>query len=81
MLKSISLLIVLAALGGCTTSSLTTGSVYGAGGMPSAAGVRSAVPTSSLGTAYIGPTNRAYDCYYRGSNGGRYIAQCPSGYH
>jgi hypothetical protein len=69
MLKSISLLIVLAALGGCTSSSLTTGSV------------RSAVRPSSLDTTLIGPMGRAYDCYYRGRDGGRYIAQCPSGYH
>jgi len=25
--------------------------------------------------------NRAYDCYYKGNDGGRYVAQCPSGYH
>ena len=72
MLKSISLLIVLAGLGGCTTGSLVSGETTGS--------THSAVRSSSLDTTLIGPMNRAYDCYYRGSNG-RYIAQCPSGYH
>jgi hypothetical protein len=68
VLRSISLLVVLAALGGCTTGStrVTT----------DAAGRR-----SSLSTTLVGPMNRAYDCRYHGSNGGHYIAQCPSGYH
>lgn len=72
MLKSISLLIVLAALGGCTTGSLVSGETRS---------MQSAVRGASLDTTLIGPMNRAYDCYYRGANGGRYIAQCPSGYH
>ena len=70
MSKSIGLLIVLASLGGCTTSSLTTGSTH-----------NTAMRSSSLDTKLIGPMNRAYDCHYRGADGGRYIAQCPSGYH
>lgn len=72
MLRSISVLLVLAALGGCTT-----GSLVGSG----TRSMHSATRASSLDTTLIGPMNRAYDCYYRGSNGSRYIAQCPSGYH
>ena len=72
MLKSISILIVLAALGGCTTGSLVGGETRS---------MQSTTRASSLDTSLIGPMGRAYDCYYRGANGGKYVAQCPSGYH
>ena len=72
MSKSISLFVVLAALAGCTTSPL--------GGTHSI--MRSStMDTRSMSTKLIGPMGRAYDCYYKSNDGGRYVAQCPSGYH
>jgi hypothetical protein len=72
MSKSISLLVVLAALAGCTTSPL--------GGTHSIAR-SSSMDTRSMDTKLIGPMGRGYDCYYKGNDGGKYVAQCPSGYH
>jgi len=73
MLRSISLLIVVAALGGCTTGSLVSGETTGS--------VRSLVGGGAGDGQMIGPANRAYDCFYRDSSGNRVIRQCPMGYH
>jgi len=72
MSKSISLMVVLAALAGCTTSPL--------GGTHSVVRT-SSMDTRSMDTKLIGPMGRAYDCYFKNGDGSRYVAQCPSGYH
>ena len=71
MSKSIGLFIVLAALAGCSTSTGGTHSIMRG----------STMDTRSMDTKLIGPMGRGYDCYYKGNDGGRYVAQCPSGYH